>query len=205
MTQLSVNQTSILIFLTIVATITSSTANRIQSASHVLLQASPANCSYSIQIETTCAPSTETKDHISVRFSDKAGNLVIVKHLKNPKLLYAPKGRKNPGGVYNGFQRCVIDMFEACGACMSQIVCSPYLKKFGSDEWRPGWVKVLHRWDDGILATVSHTFYFRTFVLETIWYGFDYCHSRENLIPNIPSFHGEKNYNVPRKLSQPLI
>ncbi|KAL6326465.1 hypothetical protein AAG906_008327 [Vitis piasezkii] len=142
--------------------------------------ASPGNCSYSIEIETTCAPSAKTTDRISVRFSDMAGNL----------LLYAPRGMKNPGGVYGGFQRCAIDMFEASGACMSQIVCSLYLKKFGSDGWRPGWVKVLHRWDDGRLAPVSHTFYFRTFVPENVWYGFDYCRSRGGLTPHIASFHG---------------
>ncbi|KAH9703352.1 Deaminated glutathione amidase /cytosolic [Citrus sinensis] len=43
------------------------------------------------KIETTCAPSAETTDRISVRFSDSAGDLIIIKHLKDPKLLYGPK------------------------------------------------------------------------------------------------------------------
>ena len=121
------------------------------------------NCSYSIEIETTCAPSAETRDHISVRFSDAKGNLVIVKHLKNPKLLYAPKnGPKKQGGTYNGFGRWAIDLFEASGPCVSDKVCSLYLKKVGSDAWRPGWVKV-HQQEGGHVVQVSYMFYFRTF------------------------------------------
>ncbi|XP_041001752.1 embryo-specific protein ATS3A-like [Juglans microcarpa x Juglans regia] len=133
------------------------------------------NCSYSVEIETTCAPSAETKDHVSVRFSDSLGNLIIVKHLKNPK------------SVYGGFKRCAIDMFEAKGPCMRQRVCSLYLKKVGSDDWRPGWVKVLRRDQDGgghVIFPVSNMFYFRTFVPENVWYGFDYCHSGGGFIPH---------------------
>lgn len=59
-------------------------------------QASQGNCTYSIQIETTCAPSAETTDH---RFNDSAGDFIIIKHLKNPKLLYGPKEKNG------GFQR----------------------------------------------------------------------------------------------------
>ncbi|KAI9157565.1 hypothetical protein LWI28_024515 [Acer negundo] len=137
------------------------------------------NCSYSIQVETTCAVSAETTDHISLRFSDSKGNLIIVKHLKNPKLIIAPKnGVKKPVGG-GGFQRCSTDMFEVNGgACMEQSVCALYLKRVGSDEWRPGWVKVFHQDNGGRQVQVSYTFYFRTFVPENVWFGFDYCHSR---------------------------
>ncbi|XP_042482922.1 embryo-specific protein ATS3A-like [Macadamia integrifolia] len=139
----------------------------------------PTNCSYSIVIETTCAPLAETTDVISIRFSDSSGNLVIVKHLKNPKLLYSPKGSgaRKKGDLYHGFERCAIDMFEATGACMEKNVCSLYVKKFGSDGWRPGWVKVLRREDDGRVSPNSYPFYFRTFVPENVWFGFDYCTS----------------------------
>ncbi|KAK4835353.1 hypothetical protein QYF36_008756 [Acer negundo] len=131
------------------------------------------------QVETTCAVSAETTDHISLRFSDSKGNLIIVKHLKNPKLIIAPKnGVKKPVGG-GGFQRCSTDMFEVNGgACMEQSVCALYLKRVGSDEWRPGWVKVFHQDNGGRQVQVSYTFYFRTFVPENVWFGFDYCHSR---------------------------
>ncbi|PON91516.1 Embryo-specific [Trema orientale] len=146
------------------------------------------NCSYSIEIETTCAPSAETRDRVSVRFTDAKGNLIIVKHLKNPKLLYAPKnGSKRRGGVYSGFGRCAIDMFEASGLCVSDKVCSLYLKKFGSDEWRPGWVKV-HQQEGGHVVHDSYMFYFRTFVPENVWYGFNYCHSKGSYVPVVDSF-----------------
>lgn len=152
------------------------------------LQESQKNCSYSIEIETTCAASADTKDHVSVRFSDSSGNLIIVKPLKNPKLLYAPKGfRKHGTGSYGGFGRCSVDMFEASGPCM-QGVCSLYFKKVGSDDWRPGWVKVLHKVGDGHLVPVSYVFYFRIFVPGNVWYGFDYCHSKERFMPHVASF-----------------
>ncbi|XP_059458461.1 embryo-specific protein ATS3B-like [Corylus avellana] len=144
------------------------------------LQGPHRNCSYSVEIETTCAPSAETADH----------------HLKNPKLIYAPKDgskQQQGGGAYGGFQRCAIDMFEASGACMRQRVCSLYLKKVGSDDWRPGWVKVLHHQDPddgGDAVPVSYMFYFRTFVPENVWYGFDYCHSRGGLMPHAAGFGG---------------
>ncbi|KAK7822390.1 embryo-specific protein ats3b [Quercus suber] len=133
------------------------------------------NCSYSIEIQTTCAPSADTTDHVSVRFSDSLGNLITVKHLKNPKLLYAPKGGlKKQGGAYSGFERCAIDMFEASGPCMSQRV--------------PGWVKVLHTQDGGHVVPVSYMFYFRTFVPENVWYGFDYCHPNGAFMPHAADF-----------------
>ena len=126
---------------------------------------------------------------MSVRFSVSLGNLIIVKHLKNPKLLYAPKGGlKKQGGAYSGFERFAIDMFEASGPCMSQRVCSLYLKKVGSDNWRPGWVKVLHTQDGGHVVPVSYMFYFRTFVPENVWYGFDYCHSNGAFMPHAADF-----------------
>lgn len=135
------------------------------------------NCSYSIEIETTCAPYAETRDHVSVRFSDSEGNLIIVKHLKNPKLLYTPKNGAKQGGGYGGFGRCAIDMFEARGPCVSDKECSLYLIKVGSDEWRPGWVKVYQQ-EGGSLVQMSYMFYFRTFVPQNVWYGFNYCHSK---------------------------
>lgn len=147
-------------------------------------------CSYSIQIETTCAPSAETTDHISVRFKDAAGNLIIVKELKNPKLVYAPK---NGLSYKNGFQKCGIAMFEAKGPCMKQKVCALFLKRVGSDEWRPGWVKVLHQEKGGRAVQVSYKFYFRTFVPGNVWYGFDYCNPRgDGYIPHLRTFGGEK-------------
>jgi hypothetical protein len=172
-----------------IVAITISSLGILNQATNVTFQGSSSkNCSYSIEIETTCAPSAETKDHISVRFSDSAGNLIIVKHLKNPKLLYAPKGFKKQGGAYGGFERCAIDLFEASGTCMKQSVCSLYLKKVGTDDWRPGCVKVLHQESSGALVPVSYVFYFRTFVPENVWYGLDYCHSKEGFMPHFATF-----------------
>ena len=116
-------RTSILLIFIVSITIFSSAFGN--KPNNQALLGSQKNCSYSIEIQTTCAPSADTTDHVSVRFSDSLGNLIIVKHLKNPKLLYAPKGGlKKQGGAYSGFERCAIDMFEASGPCMSQRVCS---------------------------------------------------------------------------------
>ncbi|CAN6704911.1 unnamed protein product [Malus baccata var. baccata] len=140
------------------------------------VQGSSTNCSYSVEIETTCAQSAATSDHVSVRFGDSEGNLIIVKHLNNPKPLYAAKGGVRRGG-YGGFGRCAIDMFEASGQCMSRRVCYLYLKKVGS------------RQDGGrVVVPVSYMFYFRTFVPENVCYGFDYCHSKGGgFVPHVVS------------------
>lgn len=111
-----------------------------------------------------------------------------MKPLKNPKLLYAPKGFRKQGGAYRGFERCVIDMFEASGTCMKQGVCSLYLKKVGSDNWRPGWVKALHQEDIGHLEPVS---YILECLCQTMRYGFDYRRSKEGSTPSIASFGGD--------------
>ncbi|KAG2723613.1 hypothetical protein I3843_02G155900 [Carya illinoinensis] len=74
-------------------------------------------------------------------------------------------------------------MFEAKGPCMRQLDS----KKVESDDWRPGWVKVLRRDQDGgghVIFPVANMFYFRTFVPENVWYGFDYCHSGRGFIPH---------------------
>ncbi|XP_059627159.1 embryo-specific protein ATS3A-like [Cornus florida] len=171
--------------ISVIAIIIFSTANGSQITS-IALQG---NRSYSIQIETTCAPAAETTDTISLRFSDSAGDLVIIKHLKNPKLLYAPKGgSRRHGGAYGGFARCAVEMFEVSGARMGGRVCALYLKRFGSDGWRPGWVKVLRRQDNGREVPVSYMFYFRTFVPGNVWYGFDYCQSRGGFVPHVATF-----------------
>ncbi|KAK9282686.1 hypothetical protein L1049_010906 [Liquidambar formosana] len=110
---------------------------------------------------------------------------------EEPKVVICSKrrfGLKRQGGAYGGFGHCAIDMFEASGACMSQKVCSLYLKRIGSDGWRPGWVKVLHQPDGGQAVPVSYMFYFRTFVPANVWFGFDYCHSKGGFIPHVASF-----------------
>ncbi|XP_015877091.3 embryo-specific protein ATS3A [Ziziphus jujuba] len=169
---------SILIIFAI-ALLTSFPANGNQ-ATNKAFQGSQKNCSYSIEIETSCAPSAETIDHVSVRFSDSQGDWIIVKHLKNPT-----NGKKK---LYVGFGRCAIDMFEASGPCMREKVCSLYLKKVGSDDWRPGWVKV-HQQDGNGVVKESYMFYFRVFVPENVWYGFNYCHSKGYFyMPHVGSF-----------------
>lgn len=125
-----------------------------------------------LRLRQHVAPNAETTDHVSVRFSDSQGDWIIVKHLK-----YSKNGKnKKQGEFYGGFRRCAIDMFEASGPCMREKVCSLYLKKVGSDNWRPGWVKV-HQQDGNGGVKDSYMFYFRVFVPQNVWYGFNYCYS----------------------------
>ncbi|KAL4189487.1 hypothetical protein AMTRI_Chr08g165610 [Amborella trichopoda] len=147
---------------------------------------SKGNCSYWVEIETTCAPQADTASIVGVRFGDNNGNHVVTRHLKNPKLVYDPKlGQRKQGAVYKGFDRCAIDMFEVQGSCMERAVCYLYLRRMGPDGWRPGWVKVLHNHGLGgaDLSPVSGTFYFRTFLPENVWFGFDYCESNQPHLP----------------------
>ncbi|XP_019052854.1 PREDICTED: uncharacterized protein LOC109114517 [Nelumbo nucifera] len=188
----SMNTQAIIILLIFaLSVIVSPLADGVQPA-NPMSHASQANCTYSIVIETTCAPSADTKGVVGVRFGDSAGNLVVVKHLKNPKSLNAPKeGARKQGGTYRAFERCAVDVFDTSGPCMSRSVCSLYLKQFGADRWRPGWVKVLHRRDDSRLSLASYLFYFRTFVPENVWFGFDYCNPHQGSLPKVPTLGGE--------------
>jgi hypothetical protein len=47
---------------------------------------------------------------------------------------------------------------------------------------------VLHQESSGALVPVSYVFYFRTFVPENVWYGLDYCHSKEGFMPHFATF-----------------
>eukprot|EP01018_Ginkgo_biloba_P019897 Gb_33702 [translate_table: standard] len=134
------------------------------------------NCSYAVEIETTCAASAETADHIGVRFGDSEGNHVVAKHLSHPKPIFNPReGKQNQWTKYKPFDRCAIDRYEVEGPCMQRGICYLYLKRVGSDEWRPGWAKVLSKRGDGLVAPASDTFYFRMFLPSNVWFGFDYC------------------------------
>ncbi|KAL5700547.1 hypothetical protein ACHQM5_025974 [Ranunculus cassubicifolius] len=158
------------------------------------LQPSNHACSYTIQIETTCATSAGTKDPVGIRFGDSNGNLVIIKNLKNPKMLYGPKlGTRKQWGVYRGFERCAVDMYEVGGVCMSQGVCSLYVKQFGADGWRPGWVKVLRQEGNGPAKVISDVFYFRRFVPQNVWFGLNYCDTNKRAQPQTVSFVEDSN------------
>ena len=54
-------------------------------------------------------------------------------------------------------------------------------------------MKVLHTQDGGHVVPVSYMFYFRTFVPENVWYGFDYCHSNGAFMPHAADF-SRKDY-----------
>ncbi|GLJ24167.1 hypothetical protein SUGI_0461040 [Cryptomeria japonica] len=137
------------------------------------------NCTYAVEIETTCAPSAATADHVGVRFGDSEGNHVVAKNLKHPEPIWNPRmGRENKDKQWNNYQpfdKCAIDRFEVEGPCMQRGICYLYLKRVGADEWRPGWAKVLHKKSDGVVSPVSDTFYFRMFLPSNVWFGFDYC------------------------------
>ncbi|KAL6011162.1 hypothetical protein ACLOJK_001606 [Asimina triloba] len=151
------------------------------------LPAKQGNCSYAIKIQTTCAPFAGTTDAVGIRFGDLAGNLVVVKHLRNPQLVFDPReGKRKHGSLYGGFKRCAVDMFVVNGTCMAGNVCSLYVKKFGLDRWMPGWVKVLRQPSkNSRMLPISYTFYFRKFVPENVWFGFNYCGSNRGSQPQI--------------------
>eukprot|EP01018_Ginkgo_biloba_P019898 Gb_33696 [translate_table: standard] len=146
------------------------------------------NCSYTVEIETTCAPFAETEDHISLRFGDSAGNHVIAKHLKHPKWPVSKpriEGEQKEKRVnHKPFERCGLDKFKVKGPCMQADACYLYLKRIGSDKWRPGYAKVHRANEDGSIISSSGKFYFRTFLPGHVWFGYDYCNAHQ-----LPSHH----------------
>ncbi|KAJ6357830.1 hypothetical protein OIU78_005631 [Salix suchowensis] len=112
----------------------------------------------------------------------------LARYLLKRKISLVLEGFKKQGVAYGGFDRCAIALFEASGRCMKQSVCSLYLKKVGADDWRPGWVKVLHRESSGALLPVSYMLNARTFVPENVRYGLGYCDSKEGFMPHVATF-----------------
>lgn len=144
------------------------------------------NCSYVLEVETTCAPFAETSDNISVRFGDSAGNHVIHKKLKYSKPVFKPLSEQKLMGLTEKkpFDRCSFDKFKVEGPCMQADVCYLYFKRVGTDQWRPGYAKIQAIVsEDGEVELMSpaseYTFYFRNFLPSHVWFGYNYCDNAE--------------------------
>ncbi|GLJ24189.1 hypothetical protein SUGI_0461350 [Cryptomeria japonica] len=147
------------------------------------------NCSYIVNVETSCTAGAGTGDHVSLRFGDSAGNHVLAKHLKEPI----------EGNQEKPFQWCSSAKFKIEGPCVNQSVCYLYLKRIGADHWRPARARVHSAVDHKPFGPVD-TFYFRRFIPSNVWHGYDYCdnfvrreHMHENSAP-ATSTHAMKYY-----------
>ncbi|CAA7026900.1 unnamed protein product [Microthlaspi erraticum] len=112
------------------------------------------SCSYTVIISTSCSSPRYTRDQISLSFGDAYGNQVYAPRLDDP-------GRR-------AFEQCSSDTYEINGPCAHQI-CYVYLYRSGPDGWVPGSVKIFS------YGSRAVTFYYNTFVPESIWYGFNQC------------------------------
>ncbi|KAH9293586.1 hypothetical protein KI387_041209 [Taxus chinensis] len=121
-------------------------------------------CSYIVNVETSCVVEAGTADPISLRFGDSAGNHVLEKHLKTPI----------EGDNQNPFKWCSSAKFKIDGPCVNHSICYLYLKRTGSDEWRPARA-VVHSATDNQPHGAVDTFYFRRFIPSNVWHGYDYC------------------------------
>lgn len=158
------------------------------------------NCSYVLEVETTCAQFAETSDDISVRFGDSVGNHVIHQKLQYPKPIFKPLSEQKlmVMAEKKPFDRCSFDKFKVEGPCMQADVCYLYFKRIGTDQWRPGYAKIQAIIsEDGDVELMSpateYTFYFRNFLPSHVWFGYNYCDTNAEK-NHLASFH-EKKYN----------
>ncbi|XXG54930.1 hypothetical protein AAC387_Pa03g2695 [Persea americana] len=83
----------------------------------------PANCTYTVLIETTC--SKGASDRVSLRFGDSKSKDILVPHL------IAKRGRRvdRRGAAiltdapHKPFQGCGIDQFQVIGSCVESPIC----------------------------------------------------------------------------------
>jgi len=163
------------------------------------------NCTYVLEVETTCAQFAETSDNISVRFGDSVGNHVIHQHLKYHEPVFKPLSEQKLVSISEKkpFDRCSFDKFKVEGPCMKADVCYLYFKRIGTDQWRPGYAKIQAIFSEASEIEMKfpseYTFYFRNFLPSHVWFGYNYCdtHPEKN---HLASFHEKKhNYNAHKK------
>ncbi|KAF4354597.1 hypothetical protein F8388_009588 [Cannabis sativa] len=152
------------------------------TAEKVITPQNKKNCTYTVTVETTCTKGAETRSPISIRFGDKNGNEVLIKHLNNKHVrkvdpLYPDVLDDVPR---TPFQACMVDQFRVQGQCLdyssslsSSPICYLYLKLSGNDDWRPGFVQV--RALGYVNTHDSLFFYFRRYLPRKVWHGLDLC------------------------------
>ncbi|ESW24375.1 hypothetical protein PHAVU_004G125400 [Phaseolus vulgaris] len=116
----------------------------------------PANCSYLVNISTSCSSPKFTWEKIGIAFGDAYGNKVNKTRLDGP--------------VSRTFEQCSFDVFEINGACVSHI-CYVYLYRSGAvEDWKPQTLKIYCN------NTWFLTHYFFNFSLpDATWYGSHWC------------------------------
>ncbi|KAI9107479.1 hypothetical protein K1719_021516 [Acacia pycnantha] len=109
---------SILTLLFIVIVVGFSQAEETLISSQPQQKDSNDNCSYHLNIETSCFSPSHTRDHISLVFGDKYGHEV-----------YVPRLDEFPSATLG---RCTLSFVDFTGPCTSQI-CYLYFYRIGSD------------------------------------------------------------------------
>ncbi|XXG45702.1 hypothetical protein AAC387_Pa02g0711 [Persea americana] len=123
-------------------------------------------CSYTVSIKTSCSSRSTTRDMVSLAFGDAYGNEVYVPRLDDPST--------------GTFERCSTDTFKITGPC-SYETCYLYLLRSGSDGWKPESVKINGPYSKGI------TFYYKTFLPNGVWYGFNLCNKGSSTMKGDPN------------------
>ncbi|CAN4108111.1 unnamed protein product [Withania somnifera] len=111
-------------------------------------------CSYTLSIKTSCSSPKYTRDRVSIAFGDAYGFEVYAPRIDNP--------------ASRIFERCSTDTFQIRGPCTYEI-CYLYLKRVGSDGWKPESVKVYGP-DRPVI-----TFKYDKFLPNGVWFGFNHC------------------------------
>lgn len=135
------------------------------------------SCNYTVLIETSCAEGAGTSGRVSLRFGDASSTDVLVHPLRawHPRAVDGAAPAVLDDMPRRPFRACSTDAFEAAGDCVRSRVCYLFFKHRGEDSWRPSRAQVLLHGD---ARRSSETFYFRRFLPQQVWHGFDACETR---------------------------
>ena len=127
-----------------------------------------------VTVETTCTKEAGTSDHVSLRFGDSSTNDIVVYPLNTRHVRWVDPLDPNvlDDVPRKPFLPCSVDEFQVDGPCVDTSICYLYLKLTGFDDWRPSFahVQVLDK-----PHLDSEYFYFRRYLPQHIWHGYDLC------------------------------
>ncbi|XP_068500920.1 embryo-specific protein ATS3B-like [Phaseolus vulgaris] len=109
-------------------------------------------CSYVVNVETSCSSSFYARGKIDVLFGDAIGNEVYVPQLHGP------------------FEDCTMNIYDIYGALCSTQICRLHIYWSGDGGLILEKVSIHSNYYDPV------TFYYHTYIPEGGFYGFDYCH-----------------------------
>ncbi|GLJ24181.1 hypothetical protein SUGI_0461250 [Cryptomeria japonica] len=147
------------------------------------------NCSYTLEVETSCYLLSGTDERVLVRFGDKSfydknKTEVLERHLSESM----NEGNAKP------FKRCKTDKFNLSGPCVKDKLCYAYFKVDGKDDWRVNHAIIYHENGEDIFRLDKK-------LPGNAWYGREFCDKNFPMLASLAEAE-DAHKHVNRKLNQ---